>query len=110
MPYSHTYKLEIEPNNGECPFKGIANVTYNDKPVANEVNYFNCSTSYSNTSSFNLEDLYTDINPNLETSSTLEASFYETLEDVENEINNIDNLANYQSVNLPHTLYVKVLR
>ncbi|MDQ7916857.1 T9SS type B sorting domain-containing protein [Mesonia sp. MT50] len=109
LPYSHTYKLEIEPNNGECSFKGIANVTYNDKPVANEVSYFNCSTSYSNTSSFNLEDLYTDINPNLETSSTLEASFYETLEDVENEINNIDNLANYQSVNLPHTLYVKVL-
>jgi len=109
LPYSHTYKLEIEPNNGECPFKGIANVTYNDKPIANEVSYLNCSLNSSGTSTFNLEDLYPDINPGFETSSTFEIYFYESLEDAENGTNSINNPTEYEATNLPLTLFTKVL-
>ena len=108
LSYSHTYKLEIEPNNGECPFKGIANVTYNDNPIANDVSYFNCSANLQTNSWFNLESIYSDINPNLETSSTLEVNFFETLEDVENETNTVNDPSNYQGSNLPQSLYVKV--
>lgn len=108
LPYSHTYKLEIEPNNGECPFKGIATIIYNDFPTANNVEYLNCSLDSQPTSLFNLESIYSKVNPDIETSSNLEASFFETFAEAENENNAINNITDYQNASNPQTLYVKV--
>lgn len=62
----------------------------------------NCNEGY-NTSTYNLELILTEINSN----SYFNFSFYETIEDLENNTNQIVNINNYQSQQTPQTLYIK---
>lgn len=108
-PFSETYTLEVDLNDGSCPLKGIANITYQNVPVANDASLFSCVTDIENqTSQFNLNDAQAELTPNSAAAPDYNFTFFTDIADAENNENSISNPDNYTNTSNPQTLYVRV--
>jgi gliding motility-associated-like protein len=109
LPYEEDYKLEILFDDGTCPFIGIANVTYYPFPEVNSAVLNECATDFDqNTAEFDLTEANSQfIGPttNLE---DFNFTYFESIEDAQNNENAIDNPSAYTNLSTPQTLTVLV--
>ncbi|SHI78303.1 gliding motility-associated C-terminal domain-containing protein [Mesonia phycicola] len=102
-PYTQSYKLEIDINDGSCPLIGLANITYNPFPEISDISFNQCNYTSNDTSIFDLTNI------ELTASETgLSFQYYENLQDAENEINSIDNPSYYYNKSNPQIVIAKV--
>ena len=109
LPFEETYTLEVDLNDGSCPLRGIANITYNEIPQANDADLFNCVTDLDNQSSqFDLTEAEDDLTPDAAVAADFNFSYFTGLEDAQDDINPITNDTDYTNTSNPQTLYVRV--
>lgn len=108
-PYSTAFTLEIFPDSGECKLSGIANVVFGVNPEVTESTLVQCVTDIeSETATFNLTNSENDFLVNEdEIPSNYEFTFFESLEDAENE-NPIPDATAYQNTSNPQEVYVEI--
>lgn len=104
FPYSDTYKLTIDLNDGSCPLIGIANVTFHPKPEALDTSSTQCSYLNNDTSIFDLNEMKNEITSATNTS----IEFYKNLTDAQNGTNIIKNEENFQNSENPQIIIAKV--
>lgn len=109
LPYETAYTLEIFPENGECKVTGIANVSFIENPIVTNTFLVQCVTDFENNSAlFNLNNAKNELVSDAEnTVDNFAFSFYETLDDLENEIA-IEDISNYENTTNPQQMYVLV--
>lgn len=104
FPYSETYKLEIDLNDGSCPIIGIANVTFHANPTVTNTMLTQCGFTGENTSIFDLTNARDSIN----SSATHEIEFYRSLNDAQNNLNLISTPESFENTINPQTIIAKV--
>jgi gliding motility-associated-like protein len=109
LPYEETYTLEANLNDGTCPLIGVANVTYIPFPEVNAGFLEECATDFEqNSAEFDI----TEANPQfITTNADLEDfnfTYFESLEDAQNNENPIENPQAYTNTSSPQTLGVIV--
>ena len=110
LPYQETYVLNVNLNDGSCGRIGVANVTYFPFPDVNVGELNECILDFeSNTSIFDLTEANVQLIPNQSTSSDFEFTYYESLQDAQNDTNPIENPESYENTSLPQTIGVEVL-
>lgn len=97
LPYSETYRLNFDKNDGSCPFKGIAKVTYYPLPEAQDFTLTQCSYGDDAFAVFDLTTANDAVTNGENASMPLEITYYESLEDAQNETNEIADPEAYQS-------------
>ena len=109
LPFEETYTLEVNLNDGSCPLRGIANITYSEIPQANDADLFNCVTDLDNqTSQFDLTEAEADLTPDNAVAADFNFSYFATLEDAQDDENPIQNNTDYTNTSNPQTLFVRV--
>ena len=109
LPYEDIYTLKVDLNDGSCPLRGLANVTYFPFPEVSSGVLVQCATNSDNTTAeFNL----TEASPQfIQASADLEDFnfiYFESLEDAQSNINPIQNPQSYTNTSSPQTLGVIV--
>jgi gliding motility-associated-like protein len=109
LPYEDTYTLRVDLNDGSCPLRGVANVTYFPYPEVNSGVLIQCATNADNTTAqFNLTEAnsqFIDSSTNLEDFNFI---YFESLDNAQNNINPIQNPQSYTNTTSPQTLGVIV--
>ena len=109
FPFEVTYTLEVNLNDGSCPLRGIANITYNEIPQANDASLFNCATDLDNRfSQFDLTEAEDDLTPDTAVTTDFNFIYFSSLDDAQDDINPITNNTDYTNTSDPQTLYVRV--
>ena len=109
LPLEETYTLKVDLNDGSCPLQGIANVTFNELPEAKDAALFNCVTNLeSETSQFNLTDAEADLTPDGAVATDFNFSYFNSLEDAQEESNPILTTTDYMNTSNPQEVYVRV--
>ena len=109
FPFEVTYTLEVNLNDGSCPLRGIANITYNEIPQANDASLFNCATDLDNRfSQFDLTEAEDDLTPDTAVTTDFNFIYFSSLNDAQDDINPITNNTDYTNTSDPQTLYVRV--
>ena len=109
FPFEVTYTLEVNLNDGSCPLRGIANITYNEIPQANDASLFNCATDLDNRfSQFDLTEAEDDLTPDTAVTTDFNFIYFSSLNDAQDDINPITNNTDYTNTSNPQTLYVRV--
>ncbi|MBW2961374.1 T9SS type B sorting domain-containing protein [Mesonia aestuariivivens] len=104
FPYSETYKLEIDLNDGSCPIIGIANVTFHSNPTVTNTTLTQCPFSDENTSIFDL----TNARDSITSSATNEIEFYKNLNEAQSNLNLISNPDSFENTTNPQTIIAKI--
>lgn len=109
FPFQETYTLEVDLNDGSCPLRGIANITYYEVPQANNSDLVSCVTDLDNqTSQFNLTEAENDLIPDNGVGSNFNFSYFTSLGDAQDQINPIANTSDYTNTSAPQIIYVRV--
>ena len=100
------YEVYIDLNNGDCAIEGQAYVTFNENPEAFDASIIQCDEDGLKDSKtiFNINQIFDDITGG---DSYRNISYYLTLADANNGINEIDGNA-YDNINNPQIVYAKV--
>jgi gliding motility-associated-like protein len=107
LPFSESYTLTVDLNDGSCPILGAANVTYNPLPVFNEASLNECTLNFDqSTSVFNLTDAVNQFLNSGELISDYQFTYYENAEDASNAVNPITNATAYTNLSSPQEIIV----
>lgn len=108
LPYSETYRLELNKNDGSCLFKGVANVTYYPLPEARDFTLTQCSIGDETFAVFDLTTANDSITNGQNATMPLEITYYENLIDAQSQTNSITNPEEFPSSENPETIFVRV--
>lgn len=109
LPFQENYSLEILFDDETCPFIGIANVTYYPNPEVQSGFLDECATDYNqNSVEFDLSIASSQFLPANANSDIYNFTYFESIEDAQNNENPIANPQNYTNISLPQTLGVIV--
>ena len=107
LPYQESYLFFVERNDGTCPDKGFANVTYYPFPETKKDTLFNCFSSDGEGGSFfQLENA--DLVNNSIDDEPYSFKYYRTSSDAQNEINPIENINSFEPISNQTNLTVKI--
>ncbi len=105
LPQTTTYKLVINPNDGSCPLKGIANVTFHPYPPAESLEVVQCDLYGLDQAVFNLETIKSELTNN---DSTLEITYFEAMAYAETNQNAIEDIQAYENYENPQQIFTRV--
>jgi len=107
LPFSESYTLTVDLNDGSCPILGAVNVTYNALPVFNDAFLNECTLDFEQSSSvFDLSEAVTQIIPDGEISADYAFTYYETSEDASAGVNAITDVNAYTNISTPQEIVV----
>ena len=109
LPYQENYSLEILFDDGTCPFIGIANVTY--YPFLEPQSGFldECATDFNqNSAEFDLSIANSQFLPESANPGDYTFTYFENVQDAQNDENPISNPQAYTNTSSPQTLGVIV--
>jgi len=109
LPYQENYSLEILFDDGTCPFIGIANVTY--YPFLEPQSGFldECATDFNqNSAEFDLSTANSQFLPESANPDDYTFTYFENVQDAQNNENPISNPQAYTNISNPQTLGVIV--
>ncbi len=109
LPYQETYALEVDLNDGSCPVIGVANVTYFEVPEDNPAELQECVTDFDqNSAVFDLTWANQQLVGATADVNAFNFTYFESLENAENQVDAIDNPESYANTSTPQTLGVVV--
>lgn len=109
LPYQESYSLEILFNDGTCPFIGVATVTYYAFPEVQSGVLDECATDFNqNSAEFDLTQANFQFISGSANISDFSFTYFESLEDAQNNENPIENPRSYTNQSSPQTLGVIV--
>ena len=109
LPYQENYSLELNLNDGSCSDIGVANVTYLPLPETTDATLNECVLDFNqNSSEFDLTDANVQMLSEGTDLNNFSFTYFETLEDAENNVNSIENPTSYENTSAPQTLTVLV--
>jgi gliding motility-associated-like protein len=109
LPYSESYTLTVDFNDGSCPTLGAVNVTYNPPPDLNEGFINECTTDFNlNTTVFDLTEANAQMIEDGTEVSDYTFTYFETALDAQNNQNPIENIQNYTNISTPQEITVVI--
>lgn len=109
LPYQETYSLELNLNDGSCNDIGVANVTYFPYPTVTASVLNECVEDFNqNSAEFNLFEANQDLLDNGLNPENFSFTYFNNIEDAENNNEPIENPESYINVSNPKTLGVVV--